>query len=142
MLPKRVQTRRSLASVLRARVTIWSRPSTRLVSRALRAEAGILLATSDCQQAANTGHATHKHNAYIEQVQLVVVLSRKRICSVRRAKIPSAMLGQPAACILLLTTGATAFDYLASLTVQDAATEAKPAAKSADPATYLSLIHI
>ena len=45
------------------------------------------------------------------------------------------MLGQPAACILLLTTGATAFDYLASLTVQDAATAAKPAAK--DPATYL-----
>ena len=45
------------------------------------------------------------------------------------------MLGQPAACILLLTTGATAFDYLASLTVQDAATVAKPAAK--DPATYL-----
>ena len=39
------------------------------------------------------------------------------------------MLGQPAACILLLTTGATAFDYLASLTVQDAATVAKPAAK-------------
>ena len=47
------------------------------------------------------------------------------------------MLGQPAACILLLTTGATAFDYLASLTVQDAATVAKPAAKAADPATYL-----
>ena len=45
------------------------------------------------------------------------------------------MLGQPAACILLLTTGATAFDYLASLTVQDAATVAKPAAKA--PATYL-----
>ena len=36
---------------------------------------------------------------------------------------------------MLLTTGATAFDYLASLTVQDAATVAKPAAK--DPATYL-----
>jgi len=47
------------------------------------------------------------------------------------------MLGQPAACILLLTTGATAFDYLASLTVQDAATVAKPAAKAADPAKYL-----
>jgi len=46
------------------------------------------------------------------------------------------MLGQPAACILLLTTGATAFDYLASLTVQDAATVAKPAAAK-DPATYL-----
>ena len=48
------------------------------------------------------------------------------------------MLGQPAACILLLTTGATAFDYLASLTVQDAATVAKPAAK--DPATYLETL--
>ena len=45
------------------------------------------------------------------------------------------MLGQPAACILLLTTGATAFDYLASLTVQDAATTAKPSAK--DTGSYL-----